>query len=135
VWSGDIKSGTGTFGAGSDAFQGAYSVPTRFEGAGGTNPEELIAAAHAACFSMALSAGLSRAGTPPAEIATTARCTIEQRDGGWAITTMELTTTGRVPGIDQAAFEDAASGAKDNCPVSKALAGNVSVTMQATLEG
>jgi len=134
VWTGDLEVGGGTFAAGSGAFQGAYSVPTRFQGVAGTNPEELIAAAHAACFSMALAAGLTRGGTPPQQIATTARCTIEQRDGGWAIATMELSTSGRVPGIDQAGFEAAAEGAKQNCPVSKALAGNVTITVSATLE-
>ncbi len=134
VWKGGLKSGTGEFSAASGAFQGGYGFATRFEGAKGTTPEELIAAAHAACFSMALSAGLERAGTPVASVATTASCTLEVVDGKPRITTMKLQTRGRVPGIDQPAFVKAAEDAKTNCPVSKALHGNVTVILDAKLE-
>jgi osmotically inducible protein OsmC len=130
VWEGGLKGGKGTFKAGSSAFGGGYTFSTRFEGAPGTTPEELIAAAHAACFSMALSADLEKAGTPAARIETSAACTI---DGG-TIQTMELSVRGRVQGIDQAAFREAAEGAKENCPVSKALKGNVVFVLDARLE-
>lgn len=130
VWEGGLKSGKGSFNARSGTFSGGYSFPTRFEEAGGTSPEELIAAAHAACFSMALSAGLERAGTPATRVETRAACTIE----GPKITKMELTVRGRVPGIDQAAFLAAAEAAKDGCPVSGALKGNVELLLDAQLE-
>lgn len=134
TWDGKLKDGKGRYAAGSGAFQGEYTFATRFEGRAGTNPEELIAAAHAACFSMALAAALERSGTPAASITTTASCTIEAASGGAKITTMRLTTRGRVPGIDQAAFVKAAEGAKENCPVSGALKGNVAFELDARLE-
>ena len=130
VWEGKLKDGTGKYRAGSGAFSGAYSFATRFEGAPGTTPEELIAAAHAACISMALAAGLETAGTPATRIETRAACTIV----GPKITTMELTMRGKVPGIDQAAFQKAAEAAKDGCPVSGALKGNVQFRLDARLE-
>jgi len=130
VWEGGLKGGKGTFKAQSGAASGAYTYATRFESAPGTNPEELIAAAHAACFSMALSADLEKAGTPPTRIATTAACTI---DAG-KIQKMELVVRGSVKGIDEATFRTAAEGAKENCPVSKALKGNVQVVLDARLE-
>jgi osmotically inducible protein OsmC len=133
TWEGVLRSGSGEYSAGSGAFQGAYSFPTRFEGAAGTNPEELIAAAHAACFSMALSAGLEKGGTPSERITTTAHCTLEMLDTGPKIATMRLVTEGVVPGIDQAAFEEAANAAKEGCPVSGALKGNVEFVLEATL--
>ncbi len=133
VWEGKLKDGKGTFKAGSGAFGGNYTFATRFEGAKGTNPEELIAAAHAACFSMALSAGLEKAGTPATRIETQARCTIDTVGGGPKITTMALSVQGKVPGIDQAGFQQAAEAAKNGCPVSKALQGNVSLTLEAKL--
>lgn len=129
VWEGGLKGGKGTFKAASAAFSGAYTFATRFESAKGTTPEELIAAAHAACFSMALSADLEKAGTPATRVETTAACTI---DAG-KIQTMELSVRGTVKGVDQAAFQRAAEGAKENCPVSKALKGNVAVTLNARL--
>jgi osmotically inducible protein OsmC len=132
-WEGVLRSGRGEFSAGSGAFQGQYSFRTRFEGAAGTNPEELIAAAHAACLSMALSADLERAGTPSESIATTAHCTLEMLDGGPKITRMRLEVNGVVPGIDEDAFRAAAEGAKNACPVSKALSGNVEFELEATL--
>ena len=130
VWEGKLKDGTGRYQAGSGAFKGDYSFATRFEGAPGTTPEELIAAAHAACLSMALAAGLEGAGTPAARIETRAACTID----GPKITTMELVIRGKVPGIDQAAFQKAAEAAKDGCPVSGALKGNVQFKLDARLE-
>src|SRR5919112_2001673 len=105
TWEGGLRQGRGRFAAGSKAFEGDYSFRTRFEGARGTNPEELIAAAHAACFSMALSAGLEKAGTPATRVSTTAHCTVEQAGDGFKITKMRLETVGEVPGIDRAAFD------------------------------
>ena len=134
VWEGGLKTGKGTFSAGSKAFQGAYTFSTRFEGAAGTTPEELIAAAHAACFSMALSADLEKAGTPPTRMATKASCTIEPVGGKSTISKMRLEVRGKVPGIDQAAFQKAADGAKVGCPVSRALASTIVVELDAKLE-
>ena len=133
VWEGGLKGGKGTFQAGSGAFQGAYSFATRFEGAKGTTPEELIAAAHAACLSMALSAGLEKAGTPASRISTKASCTIELLETGPKITKMKLEVRGTVPGLDQARFAKAAEEAKDGCPVSGALKGNVAFELDAKL--
>lgn len=134
VWEGVLRSGRGEYRASSGSFEGKYTFPTRFEGAAGTNPEELIAAAHAACLSMALSAGLEKAGTPSERIATTAHCTLEMLDDGPKITKMRLEVKGSVPGIDQAAFAAAADAAKNGCPVSGALKGNVEFELEATLE-
>ncbi len=134
VWEGNLKDGKGTFKAGSGAFSGPYSFATRFEGKPGTNPEELIAAAHAACLSMALSAGLEKAGKPATRIETRAACTIETIGGAPKITTMELTVRGKVAGLDQAGFQKAAEDAKNGCPVSNALKGNVQFKLDAKLE-
>lgn len=134
VWEGKLKDGAGKYRAGSGAFSGAYSFATRFEGASGTTPEELIAAAHAACLSMALAAGLEKAGSPATRIDTSASCTLEIVAGAAKITTMQLAVRGKVPGIDQAAFQKAAETAKDGCPVSGALKGNVAFTLDARLE-
>ena len=134
VWEGKLRDGKGTFKAGSGAFGGAYTFASRFEGKGGTNPEELIAAAHAACLSMALSAGLEKAGKPATRITTSAACTIETVGGTPKITRMELTVRGQVPGLDQAGFQRAAEEAKGGCPVSKALQGNVEFRLDAKLE-
>jgi lipoyl-dependent peroxiredoxin len=133
VWEGGLKQGNGRFSAQSGAFQGNYSFGTRFEGERGTNPEELIAAAHAACMSMALAAGLEAAGTPATRIATTAKCTVEKAGDGFRITRMKLEVQGQVPGIDAAAFAKAAQGARDGCPVSNAIKGNVQIEMDAKL--
>lgn len=122
-WRGDLKSGSGTMRLGSGAFEGAYSFPSRFENGQGTNPEELIAAAHAGCFSMALSAGLAQAGHPPTRVHTTAKVHLEKAGTGFAISRIELECEAEIPGIDDAAFQEQAAGAKANCPVSKALAG------------
>src|SRR6202044_3091122 len=116
-WQGDLKTGTGTFTAG-DSIAGEYSFRSRFEDGPGANPEQLIAAAHASCFSMALSAGLADAGTPVQSVKTDATVTLRFVDGAPTITKIELATVGEVPGIDQAAFEEAAAGAKAGCPVS-----------------
>jgi lipoyl-dependent peroxiredoxin len=134
VWEGKLKDGKGSFKAGSSAFNGPFTFATRFEGAKGTNPEELIAAAHAACLSMALSAGLERSGKPATRIETTAACTIETVEGGPKITRMDLTVRGKVPGLDQPGFQRAAEEAKNGCPVSKALKGNVEFKLDAKLE-
>ena len=134
VWEGGLKGGRGHFKAGSASFEGDYSFPTRFEGARGTNPEELIAAAHAACLSMALSGGLEKAGKPATRISTKAYCTIEKVGDGFKITKMRLEVTGKVPGMDPAGFVQAAEAAKKGCPVSGALQGNVSLELDARLE-
>jgi osmotically inducible protein OsmC len=134
VWEGKFKDGKGSFKAGSGAFKGDYSFRTRFEGAPGSTPEELIAAAQAACLSMALSADLEKAGTPATRIETTAACTIDKVGDGFKITTMDLKVRGKVAGIDQAKFQQAAEAAKNGCPVSGALKGNVQMKLDAKLE-
>ena len=134
TWDGGLNDGKGSFRAESGAFQAGYSAGTRFGGEKGSNPEELIAAAHAACFSMALAVGLEKAGTPSTRITTTAACTVDKVGDGFRITTMRLVTRGRVPGIDQAKFREAAEAAKNGCPVSNALKNNVQVELDAALE-
>lgn len=133
VWEGKLKEGKGRFTAGSGAFQGPYTFKTRFEGAPGTNPEELLAAAEAACFSMALSGACEQAGHPATSLETSAACTIEMVDRGPKITKMDLTVKGKVPGLDQAAFAKLAEETLKGCPVSKALAGIPSFSVKATL--
>jgi lipoyl-dependent peroxiredoxin len=122
-WQGDLRSGKGQVSLGSGAWSGPYSFRSRFESGDGTNPEELIGAAHAGCFSMALAAGLSAAGHAPDRIRTQATVEIEKQDSGFAITRIRLETEAKVPGIDEAGFLEQAQTAKANCPVSKALAG------------
>ena len=131
-WRGDLRSGAGTFTAGDD-ITGEYSFRSRFEDGPGANPEQLIAAAHAACFSMALSAALADAGTPVDSVKTDATVTLRFVDGAPTITSIALSTVGSVPGIDEAAFEAAAQGAKAGCPVSRALAGVPEITLEASL--
>jgi len=121
-WHGDLQNGGGTVSFGSGAFNGPYSYKSRFEDGSGTNPEELIAAAHAACFSMALSLALSQAGHPPTRVHTKAIVQFGPVPDGFAISRIDLETEGTVPGIDAATFESFASQAKIHCPVSKALA-------------
>jgi osmotically inducible protein OsmC len=134
VWKGGLKDGKGAVSADSGVLAGTpYSFVTRFENTPGTNPEELIAAAHAACFSMALSAQLGGANLTPSSINTTATLSLEKLDAGWAITTIHLDVVGRVPGADDGAFQKAAENAKSGCPVSKVL--NAKITMTAKLEG
>jgi osmotically inducible protein OsmC len=133
-WEGGLQQGTGTMRLGSGAFEGRYSFSSRFEEGTGTNPEELIGAAHAGCFSMALSAGLERAGHPPASVETSARVHLERAESGFRISRIDLDTTAAVPGIDNAAFQEHAQAAKANCPVSQALAG-VDIHLDARLAG
>jgi lipoyl-dependent peroxiredoxin len=133
-WKGDLKSGAGTFSAGDGGIKGDFSFKSRFEDGPGANPEQLIAAAHASCFSMALSAALGEAGHPVDSVTTNATVTLRIVDDAPTITKIELVTVGKVPGIDQAAFDEAAAGAKAGCPVSKALAGVPEITLTATLE-
>ncbi|HET7436412.1 MAG TPA: OsmC family protein [Thermoanaerobaculia bacterium] len=133
-WNGDLRQGKGTMRLGSGAFEGKYSFSTRFEDAPGTNPEELIGAAHAGCFSMALSAALTKAGHTAESIRTTADVYLEKVGEGFGITRIKLTTVGRVPGINAEQFREFAEGAKANCPVSKALAG-VQIELDASFEG
>jgi osmotically inducible protein OsmC len=131
-WEGSLQEGSGTMRLGSGAFEGRYSFGSRFEEGVGTNPEELIGAAHAGCFSMALSGALTKAGHPPTRVHTTARVHIEKGDAGFSITRIELKTEGDVPGIDEETFRKEAEGAKINCPVSKALTG-AEITLDAKL--
>lgn len=131
-WKGGLQSGTGTFTAG-DSMQGEFSFRSRFEDGPGANPEQLIAGAEAACFSMALSAALERAGTPVESVQTDAAVTLRFVDNAPTITAVALRTVGRVPGIDDAAFKAAAEEAKKNCPVSRALAGVPEITLEASL--
>jgi osmotically inducible protein OsmC len=133
-WEGGLQQGKGTMRLGSGAFEGQYSFASRFEDGTGTNPEELIGAAHAACFSMALSAGLERAGYTANAVDTSARVQLERADSGFRISRIDLSTTADVPGIADAAFREQADTAKANCPVSKALAG-VDIQLDARLAG
>ena len=132
VWQGDLKSGQGTLSAPSGVLENAaYSFATRFENRPGTNPEELIAAAHAGCFSMALSAELGRAGLAPERIETTAAVTLETLDGKPTVTRSHLTVKAKVPGADRGKFLEVANGAKAGCPISRLL--RAEITMEATL--
>jgi lipoyl-dependent peroxiredoxin len=131
-WKGDLPSGSGTFTAG-DSISGGYTFKSRFEDGPGSNPEQLIAAAHAACFSMALSNILASAGSPPESVQTEATVTLRFVDGAPTISKIALVTTGRVPGIDQATFTEHAQTAKAGCPVSRALAAVPEITLEATL--
>ena len=131
-WKGDLRSGAGTFTAG-DSISGGYTFKSRFEDGPGSNPEQLIAAAHASCFSMALSNALDQAGHTAESVHTDATVTLRMVDGTPTITKIALVTTGRVPGIDQATFTEHAQAAKAGCPVSRALAGVPEITLEATL--
>jgi osmotically inducible protein OsmC len=122
-WKGSLSRGSGQMKLGSGAFEGSYSFPSRFEDGPGSNPEELIGAAHAGCFSMALSHMLSEAGHIPDVVHTTAKVHIDKVDDGFKITNIELQTEGKVPGLDEETFQDKAEAAKEGCPVSQALAG------------
>ncbi|MFZ0383853.1 MAG: OsmC family protein, partial [Solirubrobacteraceae bacterium] len=132
-WRGDLRNGSGTVSVASGLFDGTYSFATRFEEEPGTNPEELIAAAHAACFSMALSNILAEAGHTAESVGTTAKVHLRFVDGAPTIAQIDLITEGRVPGIDQDQFADFAAQAKAGCPVSRALAGVGEITLDATL--
>jgi lipoyl-dependent peroxiredoxin len=131
-WQGDLRSGTGTFTAG-DTISGNYSYKSRFEDGPGANPEQLIGAAHASCFSMALSNMLAEAGTPPTSIRTDAVVWLRPVEGAPTIMKSELTTVGVVPGIDEATFQQQAIAAKRDCPVSRALASVPEITLEASL--
>ncbi len=134
-WEGGLKDGKGNMRLGGGAFEGQYSFSSRFEEGVGTNPEELIAAAHAGCFSMALSAGLEKAGHSPNSVETEAKVHLSPKDGGgFRISRIDLVTTADVPGISDDEFQQAAQGAKEGCPVSTALAA-VEITLNATLAG
>jgi osmotically inducible protein OsmC len=133
-WKGSLPAGAGTFASGSGAIDGNYSFQSRFEEGPGTNPEELIAAAHAGCFSMALSGVLGEQGAEPESIRTEAKVQILKAGEGFAIKRIDLVTTGRVPGIDDGAFQAAAKAAKENCPISQALAAVPEINLEATLE-
>ena len=133
TWEGGLQKGKGSFKGESGVIAGAYSFGTRFGEEKGTNPEELLAAAEAACFSMALSLGLEQNGTPPTRVETKVACTVEKGADGFSITKMRLDVRAQVPNIDEAKFRQIAEGTKKGCPVSRALAGIPSIEMEATL--
>ena len=134
VWQGDLKSGKGTISTQSGVLKdNPYGFNTRFEGAPGTNPEELIGAAHAGCFSMAFSMMLGQAGLTPERIDTTAEVTLDKQDEGFAITAIALTMKAKVPGASNEQFQEIANKAKEGCPVSRVL--NAQISLSATLEG
>jgi osmotically inducible protein OsmC len=134
VWQGTLKEGKGSISVGSGLFKDAqYSFSSRFEEGVGTNPEELIAAAHAGCFTMAFGAELGKGGYVPEKIETTASVTLRPVDGKPTITSIALVTRAKVPGIDQAAFDATAAGAKAGCPISRLFAGNTEITLDAKL--
>jgi osmotically inducible protein OsmC len=132
-WNGSLKEGAGKMRVGTGAFDGPFTFASRFENGKGTNPEELIGAAHAGCFSMALSAALGRAGHNPTSIKTNAKVHLGTGELGPTITQIDLDVEGVVPGIDQAQFQEFAEGAKKGCVVSRALAGVSNITLQARL--
>jgi lipoyl-dependent peroxiredoxin len=133
VWNGSLKEGKGTISTESGVLANTpYSFSTRFENARGTNPEELIAAAHAGCFTMALSAQLGNAGIKPEQLETTASVTLEKLDAGFTVTKIHLETKARIPGGDKAAFDKAAQDAKTGCPISRLL--KAEITLNATLQ-
>lgn len=131
-WEGGLKGGKGSF-SGQTGLGGQYNFSSRFEEGTGSNPEELLAAAEAACYSMALSAGLEKNGTPAKSVETTARCTVEKVGEGFTITKMHLDVKATVPNIDDATFQKLARDTKDGCPVSKAFKGNLDLQVNATL--
>ena len=133
VWEGDLKGGKGRMKVGAGAYEGPYSFLSRFENGSGTNPEELMGAAHAGCFSMAFSNILAKAGHTPRSVSTIARVHLDKVGEGFKITTVELITEGVVPGIDEQSFRQHAESAKKNCPVSQAL-GGVDIKLTATLK-
>lgn len=132
TWNGTLRQGEGSFESQSGAIGGSYSFGTRFEESPGTNPEELLAAAEASCFSMALAGNIEKAGHSPERIQTSARCTLEKSDAGFTITTMALSTTVSAPGLEQSKLDELAQQTKQTCPVSRALAG-VEISVEAKL--
>jgi osmotically inducible protein OsmC len=133
IWNGQLKDGNGTMKMQSGAYEGQYSFASRFENGTGTNPEELIAAAHAGCFSMALSGALGKNDYQPQSVETTAEVNLAKQDGGFAIAGITLNTVAEVPGIDEETFLEFANDAKKNCPVSQALA-SVPISLNAKLK-
>jgi osmotically inducible protein OsmC len=135
TWEGDLRGGSGRFDVGSGAITGQeVTFASRFEQPGGkTSPEELIAAAHATCFSMALAGGLARAGHTPTRLETDAVCTLEQTDAGFRITSMQLSVRGEVDGLDEDAFRAAAQEAEEGCPVTNALSDSIEISLEASL--
>jgi lipoyl-dependent peroxiredoxin len=134
VWEGDLQSGRGTMKIGSGAWEGPYSFKSRFEDGSGTNPEELIAAAHAGCYSMALAAALTKAGNSPKRVETKAKVDLRKEAEGFRIAKIHLATTASVPGLENAKFQEIAEQAKKNCPVSKVLSG-AEISLDAKLGG
>ena len=132
TWKGGLKGGTGSF-KGQTGLAGSYSFGSRFVNAAGSNPEELLAAAEAACFSMALSAGLEKNGTPATSVDTTAKCTIDKVGDGFKVTKMRLEVRASVPNVDEATFRKIADGTKDGCPISQVMKGNVPIELDAKL--
>ena len=132
TWEGGLRGGKGSF-AGESGMGGAYSFGSRFENSGGSNPEELLAAANAACYSMALSGALERNGTPPTRVETRATCTLEKTGDAFSITSMKLHVSATVPNVDEATFRKLAEDMKEGCIVSRALKGNVKYELNATL--
>jgi len=133
TWEGGLKTGKGTLASASGAVKAPYSAGMRFGSEPGTNPEELLAAAHAGCYSMALGAALEKEGHAPEHVDTSAACTIEPQGEGFRITKMELQVRVRAPGLDRATLDRVASVTKEACPVSRALIGNLEITLDAQL--
>jgi osmotically inducible protein OsmC len=132
-WQGNLTEGSGTIKTGKGGYEGNYSFKSRFEEGEGTNPEELIAAAHSGCFSMAFSKGLADAGFTGTSVETTATVHLDKTDAGMTVTRIDLDTVGVVPGIDAADFQKIAEGAKENCPISRLLSPGAEITLNATL--
>src|SRR5688572_18253712 len=132
-WEGTLQAGKGTMRLAGGAYEGPYSFVSRFEEGTGTNPEELIAAAHAGCFSMAFSGALGRNGFEPKSVSTTAAVHLNKTDEGFRVQKIHLTTEADVPGIDEAKFQEIAEGAKAGCPISVLLSGSAEITLDATL--
>ncbi len=132
-WTGNLTEGSGTIKTGKGGITGNYSFKSRFEEGEGTNPEELIGAAHAGCFSMAFSKALSDAGFTPTSVETVARVHLDKNDAGFGVTRIELETVGEVPGVDNDTFQKIAADAKENCPISRLLAPGAQISLHATL--
>ena len=132
-WQGNLPEGSGTIRTGKGGYQGNYSFKSRFEEGEGTNPEELIAAAHSGCFSMAFSNGLASAGFTPTSVETTAKVHLDKTDAGFTVTRIDLETVGDVPGIDESTFQKIAEDAKENCPISRLLSPGAQISLSARL--
>ena len=132
-WQGNLTEGSGTLKTGKGGYQGNYSFKSRFEEGEGTNPEELIAAAHSGCFSMAFSKSLADAGFTPTSVDTVAKVHLDKGDAGFGVTRIDLETVGNVPGIDEGTFQKIAEGAKENCPISRLLSPGAQISLNAKL--